>query len=56
VVHNLVKGVKRPKATVYESLTPALSDEQARLLLQAPAGETLKAKHDRAILARMALT
>jgi site-specific recombinase XerD len=50
VVHNPVKGVKRPKATVYEGLTLALSDEQARLLLQAPAGETLKAKRDRAIL------
>jgi site-specific recombinase XerD len=53
VVHNPVKGVKRPKATVYEGLTPALSDEQARLLMNAPAGDTLKAKRDRAILATL---
>jgi site-specific recombinase XerD len=33
VVHNPVKGVKRPKANNNEGLTPALSDEQARLLL-----------------------
>ena len=53
VVHNPVKGVKRPKATVYEGLTPALSDEQARMLLNAPAGEKLKSKRDRAILATL---
>jgi site-specific recombinase XerD len=53
VVHNPVKGVKRPKATVYEGLTPALSDEQARLLLNAPAAHTLKGKRDRAILATL---
>ena len=51
VVHNPVKGVKRPKANTYEGLTPALSDEQARLLLNAPAAHTLKGKRDRAILA-----
>src|SRR4030095_4522008 len=39
VVHNPVKGVKRPKVTnVNEGLTPALSDEQARMLLEAPRG------------------
>src|SRR2546427_12574575 len=37
VVHNPVQGVKRPKANNNEGLTPALSDEQARLLLNAPA-------------------
>src|SRR5205823_14085674 len=43
VVHNPVKGVKRPKVTNSgEGLTPALSDEQARMLLDAPAGDTLK--------------
>jgi site-specific recombinase XerD len=53
VVHNPVKGVKRPKSTVYEGLTPALSDEQARLLLDAPPADTLKGKRDRAILATL---
>ena len=53
VVHNPVKGVKRPKATVYEGLTPALSDEQARMLLDAPPAHTLKGKRDRAILATL---
>jgi site-specific recombinase XerD len=54
VVHNPVKGVKRPKVTnPNEGLTPALSDEQARLLLNAPPAETLKGKRDRAILATL---
>jgi integrase/recombinase XerD len=54
VVHNPVKGVKRPKAlNNNEGLTPALSDEQARMLLDAPAGDTLKGKRDRAILATL---
>jgi integrase/recombinase XerD len=43
VVHNPVKGVKRPKVTnANEGLTPALSDEQARMLLDAPPANTLK--------------
>jgi integrase/recombinase XerD len=53
VVHNPVKGVKRPKANNNEGLTPALSDEQARLLLNAPSDTTLKGKRDRAILATL---
>jgi site-specific recombinase XerD len=53
VVHNPVKGVKRPKANTNEGLTPALSDEQARLLLNAPPAGTLKGKRDRAILATL---
>src|SRR6266571_5641019 len=54
VVHNPVQGVKRPKVTnAKEGLTPALSDEQARLLLNAPPAETLKGKRDRAILATL---
>jgi site-specific recombinase XerD len=53
VVHNPVKGVKRPKANNSEGLTPALSDEQARRLLNAPAAETLKGVRDRAILATL---
>jgi integrase/recombinase XerD len=53
VVHNPVKGVKRPKANSNEGLTPALSDEQARLLLNAPSETTLKGTRDRAILATL---
>src|SRR5215472_15330023 len=54
VVHNPVKGVKRPKNDhANEGLTPALSEEQARLLLDAPPADTLKGKRDRAILATL---
>ncbi|MDD2800021.1 MAG: tyrosine-type recombinase/integrase [Methylococcales bacterium] len=53
VSHNPVKGVKRPKADSNEGRTPALGDHQARKLLGAPDGETLKAKRDRAILATL---
>ncbi len=51
VTHNPVKGVKRPAADANEGKTPALSDDQARMLLDAPPPETLKGKRDRAILA-----
>ncbi len=47
---NPVAGVKRPAADNNEGKTPALSDEQARKLLQAPIGSKLKAVRDRAIL------
>jgi integrase/recombinase XerD len=47
---NPVAGVKRPAADNNEGKTPALSDEQARKLLQAPIGMKLKAVRDRAIL------
>ena len=50
VTHSPVRGVKRPKAESYEGKTPALSDAQARQLLDAPPTETLKGKRDRAIL------
>ena len=50
VTHNPVKGVKRPRVDSYEGKTPALSDTQARLLLDAPAANTIKGKRDRAIL------
>jgi site-specific recombinase XerD len=53
VTHNPVKGVKRPVPETTEGKTPALADHQARKLLAAPAGETLKAKRDRAILAAL---
>lgn len=51
VESNPVAGVKRPPADGNEGKTPALSDEQARKLLQAPTGNKLKAVRDRAILA-----
>jgi len=54
VLHNPVDGVKRPKSNRREGTTPALSDEQARALLSAPQGDSLKAKRDRAILATLA--
>ena len=53
VLSNPVNGVKRPAANNNEGSTPALSDEQARLLLNAPPSDTLKGKRDRAILATL---
>ncbi|QDU70130.1 Tyrosine recombinase XerD (plasmid) [Planctomycetes bacterium Pla133] len=50
VESNPVAGVKRPGDGANEGKTPALSDEQARKLLQAPRGDSLKAVRDRAIL------
>src|ERR1035438_9995417 len=47
---NPVKGVARPKVESYQGKTPAISDAQARRLLESPEGNTLKAKRDRAIL------
>jgi len=53
VTHNPVKGVKRPAVESYEGKTPALGDHQARKLLDAPDGCSLKGKRDRAILATL---
>jgi integrase/recombinase XerD len=53
VAGNPVDGVKRPMANGNEGSTPALSDAQARRLLDAPAEETLKGVRDRAILATL---
>jgi integrase/recombinase XerD len=53
VMHNPVKGVKRPKANTNEGTTPAISDAQARDLLNAPPATTLKGARDRAILATL---
>jgi site-specific recombinase XerD len=50
---NPVHGVERPKEQSNEGKTPALSADQARQLLDAPAGDTLKGKRDRAILATL---
>ncbi len=53
ITHNPVKGVKRPPVEGYEGKTPALGDHQARQLLDAPDGVSLKGKRDRAILATL---
>lgn len=50
VTHNPVKGVKRPRVESQVGKTPALTNAQARQLLDAPPGDTLKGKRDRAIL------
>jgi site-specific recombinase XerD len=51
IAHNPVKGVKRPKEGANEGKTPAITDTQARQLLDAPRADRLKGKRDRAILA-----
>lgn len=48
---NPVDGVKRPGEGANEGKTPALSDAQAKRLLEAPSDSTLKGRRDRAILA-----
>lgn len=53
VVSNPVDGVKRPMANGNEGSTPALGDEQARKLLDAPPTTTIKGLRDRAILATL---
>lgn len=52
VAQNPVHGVQRPEVeNANEGKTPAISDDQARLLLAAPPADTLKGMRDRAILA-----
>ncbi len=52
VADNPVRGVKRPPVEAAgEGKTPALSDAEARALLDAPPPDTLKGQRDRAILA-----
>jgi integrase/recombinase XerD len=53
VAGNPVDGVKRPLANSNEGSTPALSDAQARRLLEAPPDDTLKGVRDRAIIATL---
>jgi integrase/recombinase XerD len=53
VTHNPVSGVERPKLGTNEGLTPAISDKQARDLLEGPDEKTMKGKRDRAILATL---
>lgn len=50
VAENPVSGVERPRASD-QGITPALSDEAVRTLLDAPPATTLRGKRDRAILA-----
>ena len=50
---NPVHGVKRPTEGANEGKTPALSDDQARMLLNAPDNQSLKGVRDRAILATL---
>jgi site-specific recombinase XerD len=53
VTHNPVKGIKRPSVEGYQGKTPAISDFQARGLLESPKNVSLKGKRDRAILATL---
>ena len=53
VLGNPVDGVKRPLSNNNEGSTPALGDAQARRLLDAPPGNTLKGVRDRAIIATL---
>ena len=53
VAGNPVDGVKRPSVNSNEGSTPALSDAQARKLLEAPPEDTLKGIRDRAIIATL---
>lgn len=48
---NPIAGVKRPKHSRSQGKTPAISDEQMKLLLNAPSEDTLKGIRDRAIIA-----
>ena len=50
VEKNVVKEVDRPKLNSQTGVTPALSVDQARKLLDAPPKETLRGLRDRAIL------
>jgi len=50
---NPASGVKRPISRIKEGASPALSAEQARLLLDTPDPDTLKGKRDRALLATL---
>lgn len=53
ILGNPVDGVKRPMSNGNEGSTPALGDDQARRLLNAPRSNTLKGLRDRAILATL---
>ena len=50
VPFNPADGVKRPNQGINEGKSPALGDDQAKAILDAPPAETLKGLRDRAIL------
>jgi site-specific recombinase XerD len=50
VPYNPADGVKRPNAGASEGKSPALSDAEAKAILNAPQHDTLKGLRDRAIL------
>ena len=50
ITHNPVTGAERPKSEGDEGATPAISDEQARALLDAPDADTLKGLRDKTML------
>jgi integrase/recombinase XerD len=51
VTHNPCDGVKRPNLGSNEGKSPALGDDQAKLLLEVPSNDTEKGLRDRALLA-----
>lgn len=53
VFFNPADGVKRPNLGSNEGKSPALGDEQAKAILEAPAADTLKGLRDRAILSAL---
>lgn len=53
IVHNPVKGVKRPKIDTHEGKTPSIANHQARALLDTPEASTLRGQRDRAILSTL---
>lgn len=50
VEFNPVDGVKRPNAGTAEGKSPAIGDDEAKAILNAPSPETVKGLRDRAIL------
>jgi integrase/recombinase XerD len=50
---NPVDGVKRPKMISSEGKTPAIGDQQARMLLEVADQKTLRGRRDRAILSTL---
>lgn len=50
VAMNPLRGVRRPPPETREGKTPALSNAQARALLEAPSAQTMQGQRDRAIL------
>lgn len=53
VAFNPADGVKRPNLGSNEGKSPALSDERAKAILEAPSSDTLKGIRDRAILSTL---